>query len=214
MAECTAGFVGWAGGDLEWVGSIAKAARFGASARLGNVAYESQRVLRALQRSKAVRSASLFSAVSHLTCVPCRHHPRARLLHKRPHPAALSFNDRLRPPHHDPSLSLLLHPPLGLGRISAMSFLDTIQNAAMKVLPEKKSSLPMHSSNAGIASGGHVPFEDDVSLPFPHLPFISRTRGPRPLASFLPRPTCLVGAIVPVFIPCPPVARSPSLCRP
>ena len=139
---------------------------------------------------------------------------RARLVHKRPHPAALSFNDRLRPPHHDPSLSLLLHPHLGLGRISAMSFLDTIQNAAMKVLPEKKSSLPMHSSNAGIASGGHVPFEDDVSLPFPHLPFISPTRGPRPLASFLPRATCLVGAIVPVFIPCPPVARSPSLCRP
>ena len=45
-----------------------------------------------------------------------------------------------------------------------MPFLDTIQNAALKVLPEKKHSLPTQASNAGISSGGVVPFEDDVSI--------------------------------------------------
>ena len=47
-----------------------------------------------------------------------------------------------------------------------MTLFDAIQNAALKVLPEKKSTLPMHSSSAGIASGGHAPFEDDVSAYF------------------------------------------------
>ena len=55
-----------------------------------------------------------------------------------------------------------------------MSFLDTIQNAALKVLPEKKSTLPMHSSSTGIASGGHVPFDDDVSPFILYLPPVSR----------------------------------------
>ena len=44
-----------------------------------------------------------------------------------------------------------------------MSLLDKIQNAAMRVLPEKKPSLPMQASSTGIGSGGVVPFEDDVS---------------------------------------------------
>ncbi|KAI0648893.1 hypothetical protein C8Q79DRAFT_947804 [Trametes meyenii] len=45
-----------------------------------------------------------------------------------------------------------------------MPFLDTIQNAALKVLPEKKSALPMPASTTGgIGSAGVVPFEDDVS---------------------------------------------------
>lgn len=45
-----------------------------------------------------------------------------------------------------------------------MPLLDTIQNAALKVLPEKKHSLPTQTSNAGIGSGGVVPFDDDVSI--------------------------------------------------
>lgn len=45
-----------------------------------------------------------------------------------------------------------------------MPFLDTLQNAALKVLPEKKQSLPMPASTTGgIGSAGVVPFEDDVS---------------------------------------------------
>ena len=44
-----------------------------------------------------------------------------------------------------------------------MPFLDTIQNAALRVFPEKKPALPTHGSNTGIGSGGVVPFEDDVS---------------------------------------------------
>ena len=45
-----------------------------------------------------------------------------------------------------------------------MPLLDTIQNAALKVLPEKKPSLPLQTSHTGIGSGGMVPFEDDVSI--------------------------------------------------
>ena len=45
-----------------------------------------------------------------------------------------------------------------------MPFLDTIQSAALRVLPEKKPTLPMPASTTGgIGSAGVVPFEDDVS---------------------------------------------------
>ncbi|OJT05843.1 hypothetical protein TRAPUB_3298 [Trametes pubescens] len=66
-----------------------------------------------------------------------------------------------------------------------MPFLDTLQNAALKVLPEKKQSLPMPASTTGgIGSAGVVPFEDDVSsvhIPqvtplFPFVPRLLRTR--------------------------------------
>lgn len=50
-----------------------------------------------------------------------------------------------------------------------MSLFDTIQNAAMRVLPEKKPSLPTQPS--GIGSGGMVPFEDDMIVSKPAIVF-------------------------------------------
>ncbi|KAI0350032.1 hypothetical protein OH77DRAFT_1431424 [Trametes cingulata] len=53
-----------------------------------------------------------------------------------------------------------------------MPFLDTIQNAALKVLPEKKPTLPMPASTTGgIGSAGVVPFEDDMIVSKPAIVF-------------------------------------------
>lgn len=47
-----------------------------------------------------------------------------------------------------------------------MAFSDIVQSISSKVLPEKRGTLPLQPSTTGvgIASGGHVPFEDDVRL--------------------------------------------------
>lgn len=47
-----------------------------------------------------------------------------------------------------------------------MPLSDFFQTISSKVLPEKRGSLPLQPSTTGvgIGSGGHVPFEDDVSL--------------------------------------------------
>ena len=102
-----------------------------------------------------------------------------------------------------------------------MPLLDTIQNAAMRVLPEKKSTLPMHTSNSGIGSSGHVPFEDDVSL----HPVITSARA---LPLVIPHSSSFLSAYgrscpfdhahydspFYVYLACPHVARSKPLCRP
>lgn len=45
-----------------------------------------------------------------------------------------------------------------------MPFLDSIQDAVTRVLPEKKPALPMPmSTTGGIGNAGMLPFEDDVS---------------------------------------------------
>lgn len=44
-----------------------------------------------------------------------------------------------------------------------MPLLDSIQDAVNRVLPEKKSTLPMPmSTTGGIGNTGMMPFEDDV----------------------------------------------------
>ena len=62
-----------------------------------------------------------------------------------------------------------------------MAFLDTIQSTISRVLPEKKTALPMRSSSTGIAGGGMLPFQDDVSfLPLSQCvspPFLVRHRS-------------------------------------
>lgn len=76
-----------------------------------------------------------------------------------------------------------------------MTLLDTIQNAALKVLPEKKPTLPLQASHTGIGSGGMVPFEDDVSSPIhsfarwrcpssPRLPYLHHIRRGRASTSY------------------------------
>ncbi|OCH90325.1 hypothetical protein OBBRIDRAFT_793414 [Obba rivulosa] len=53
-----------------------------------------------------------------------------------------------------------------------MPLLDSIQDFAHKVLPEKRMSLPMQSSTTGgIGSGGMVPFEDDMIVSKPAIIF-------------------------------------------
>lgn len=47
-----------------------------------------------------------------------------------------------------------------------MAISDYVQSLTNKVLPEKRTSLPLQPSSTGmgIGSGGHVPFDDEVSM--------------------------------------------------
>lgn len=67
-----------------------------------------------------------------------------------------------------------------------MALSDYVQSITNKVLPEKRTSLPLQpsSTGVGIGSGGHVPFEDDVSNILAPLSYLSRpyARHPVPLS--------------------------------
>ncbi|EKM57846.1 uncharacterized protein PHACADRAFT_251725 [Phanerochaete carnosa HHB-10118-sp] len=56
-----------------------------------------------------------------------------------------------------------------------MAFSDLVQSISSKVLPEKRGTLPLQPSTtgAGIASGGHAPFEDDMIVSKPAIIFFT-----------------------------------------